>query len=390
MARPRKFTKTLTEQERCLLEGIAQSRTEEIRRVQRAKVLLLCASGQSNQSMASEVGLSTVSINKILKKWTTLGVQAALEDLPRAGRPKVIGIEARTWITSLACTIPDSLPDGPGTQLWTTTSLTRYVQTHCVRHGLPELQTVQPSTVWTVLNDRQIKPHRMKYYLVKKDPDFKIKAEKVLLLYKRVEWILQLTRDDTSQGRRADELCGEVFLSYDEKPGIQAVSNIAPDLPPTPKAGCVARDYEYRRLGTISLLAGIDLLSGEVTGIVRDTHGSSDFISFLQLVDGKYDNALKINVILDNHSVHRSKAVMDYLATKPGRFSFTFTPKHASWLNLIESFFSKLAKQALRGLRVKSKDDLKARIEKWLEQTNDDRVVYRWKWKLEDIESAFN
>jgi transposase len=389
MARPRKFTKELTAEELSLLQGISQSRTEELRRVQRAKVMLLCSQGRSNQEISAQVGLSNVSISKILKKWITFGVKAALEDLPRGGRPKVIGIEARTWIVSLACTIPDTLPDGPRTQLWTVTSLTHYIQTHCGKQMLPELQNIQPSTVWSVLNDRQIKPHRMKYYLVRKDPEFKEKAEKVLLLYKRVEWILQMTRNEVAQGERPDELCGEVFLSYDEKPGTQAVSNIAPDLPATAATGCVARDYEYRRLGTMSLLAGIDLLNGEVTGIVRDTHGAPDFISFLQLLDEKYEKSLKINIILDNHSVHRSKAVMQYLTTKPERFAFTFTPKHASWLNLIESFFSKLAKQALRGLRVKSKDDLRDRIEKWLEATNNDRVVYRWKWKLEDIESAF-
>ena len=111
---------------------------------------------------------------------------------------------------------------------------------------------------------------------------------------------------------------------------------------------------------------------------------------FLKELDSKYDEQLKINIILDNHSVHRSKTVMDYLATKrKDRFVFTFTPTHASWLNLIESFFSKLAKQALRGLRVKSKADLVSRIEEWLKRTNEERVVYRWKWKLEDIESAF-
>ena len=116
----------------------------------------------------------------------------------------------------------------------------------------------------------------------------------------------------------------------------------------------------------------------------------NDFIDFLKELDSKYDEQLKINIILDNHSVHRSKTVMDYLATKrKDRFVFTFTPTHASWLNLVESFFSKLAKQALRGLRVKSKADLVSRIEEWLKRTNEERVVYRWKWKLEDIESAF-
>ena len=98
MARPRKFTKELTAEELSLLQGISLSRTEELRRVQRAKVMLLCSQGRSNQEISAQVGLSNVSISKILKKWITFGVAAALEDLPRGGRPKVIGIEARTWI----------------------------------------------------------------------------------------------------------------------------------------------------------------------------------------------------------------------------------------------------------------------------------------------------
>ena len=186
---------------------------------------------------------------------------------------------------------------------------------HCLKQQLPELEGVQESTVWSILNERDIKPHRMSYYLVRKDPEFKVKAEKVLLLYKRVEWILQMTRHEVAAESRPDELCGEVFVSYDEKPGIQAIGHTAPDKAPTLQHGYVSRDYEYRRLGTVSLLAGIDLLTGEVTGLVRDSHKSDDFIDFLKELDSKYDEQLKINIILDNHSVHRSKTVMDYLAT---------------------------------------------------------------------------
>lgn len=388
--RPRKFTKELTTDERTMLETIAHSRTEEKRRVERAEVILGCAAGMSNVAIAEKLHISKPTVVKILKKWTMFGVNSALEDLQRTGRPAKIRIEAKAWVISLACTKPEDIPGAPMTLQWTISALTKYVRSNCLKQQLPELEGVQESTVWSILNERDIKPHRMSYYLVRKDPEFKVKAEKVLLLYKRVEWILQMTRQEVAAESRPDELCGEVFVSYDEKPGIQAIGNIAPDKAPTLQHGYVSRDYEYRRLGTVSLLAGIDLLTGEVTGLVRDSHKSDDFIDFLKELDSKYDEQLKINIILDNHSVHRSKTVMDYLATKrKDRFVFTFTPTHASWLNLVESFFSKLAKQALRGLRVKSKADLVTRIEEWLKRTNEERVVYRWKWKLEDIESAF-
>ena len=152
----------------------------------------------------------------------------------------------------------------------------------------------------------------------------------------------------------------------------------------------MSRDYEYRRDGTISVLAGIDLLSGEVIGLVRDRHTSSDFIEFLKEVVQRYPQDLKINLILDNHTVHKSTETMLYLATlRENRFNFIWTPKHGSWLNLVESFFSKMARQALRNLRVKSKADLVKRIEDWFDEVNSEPVVFRWSWNLEDIEHAF-
>lgn len=388
--RPQKFNLTFTAEERKKLENIANSRTCQVRHQQRAKILLLRSSGNSYDAIARTVGVSAPTITKIVKKCFAYGLDAALEDLERTGRPDSISREAKVWIVSLACQIPETVPDAPRTQQWTISQLVAFVRKHCSAKGFPELQGVQRSTVWSILNDRTIKPHRMRYYLVRKDAEFEEKAKNVLLVYKRIEWILQWTRDQVGEGYRVDELCGEAFLSYDEKPGIQAIANIAKDLPATERHGCISRDYEYRRMGTVSVLAGIDLLTGEVIGIVRDQHKSAEFIEFLKKADERYASELTINIILDNHSVHRSKETMEYLATlRQGRFNFIFTPTHASWLNLVECFFSKLTRQALRNLRVKSKEDLVKRIEAWLEETNNEKVVFRWKWNLEDIENAF-
>jgi transposase len=175
-------------------------------------------------------------------------------------------------------------------------------------------------------------------------------------------------------------------LSYDEKPGIQAIQNTAPDLPPEPgKHSAVGRDYEYVRHGTLSLLAGIDLVSGEVLGLVRKRHRSAEFIEFLKLADGHYPAGARIRIVLDNHSAHISKETRAFLGTLPNRFEFTFTPKHGSWLNLIESFFGKMARTLLRGIRVASAAELKARIELYLQEVNEMPVVYRWKYKLETL-----
>jgi transposase len=140
------------------------------------------------------------------------------------------------------------------------------------------------------------------------------------------------------------------IVSYDEKPGIQALATTAPDLPPEPgRHATFARDHEYKRNGTVSLLAGIDLLTGQVHALVKDRHRSREFIEFLKLLDAAYPVHTAIKLILDNHSAHISNETKTWLAEQPvGRFEFTFTPTHGSWLNLIEGFFSKLTRSVLR------------------------------------------
>jgi transposase len=175
-------------------------------------------------------------------------------------------------------------------------------------------------------------------------------------------------------------------LSYDEKPGIQAIATTSEDLPPDENHKTFSRDYEYKRLGTISLLAGIDLQTGEAISLIRETHNSKDYIDFLKILDEKYPKQDKIRLVLDNLKVHTSEETKKYLATVPGRFEFVFTPKHGSWLNLVEGFFSKLTRQSLKGIRVKTKDELIQRIYKYFDEVNAEPVVYHWKYKLDEID----
>jgi transposase len=175
-------------------------------------------------------------------------------------------------------------------------------------------------------------------------------------------------------------------LSYDEKPGIQALSTTGPDLMPRLENGCIMRDAEYKRLGTVSLLAAIDLLNGKATALVSDTHKSSDYIEFLKKLDETYAKDQTLRIILDNHIIHKSKETNEYLkSVREGRFMFVYTPKHGSWLNLIESFFGKMTRQMLRGIRVSSKEELIQRIYQYFDEINKTPVVFRWKYKLDDI-----
>ena len=149
------------------------------------------------------------------------------------------------------------------------------------------------------------------------------------------------------------------------------------------------RDAEYRRLGTLSLLAGIDLLTGEAIPYVRETHKSSDFIELLKKLDARYPEGDIISIVCNNHSAHKSKETRNYLATRPeGRFVFVFTPKHESWLNMIESFFSKMTKQMLKGIRVELKEKLERRIYLYFEEVNREPVVYHWTYNMDEISIA--
>ena len=372
MARTRARQVVLDDKQRNELEHISRSRTDEARRVQRAKILLMASDGDGDNKIAEAVGLNKNSVRNTIAKFFELGMAAALGDLARPGRPALIGDGAKTWVKGQACTKPKDL--GYAQEMWTSRSLAVHIKARCKDAGFPELEKVSSSKIWTILDEDDLKPWRMSYYLERRDEDFDDKMNDVLMVYKEVELELE-----------GDEESGVVYVSFDEKPGIQAIANVALDLPPRKGNGTLARDYEYKRLGTVSLLAGLDLITGEVVPLVRDTHKSSDFIDFLKLVDKKYTDARHIKVVLDNHTAHTSKETRKYLEGVPGRFEFIFTPKHGSWLNLVESFFGKLARVCLKGIRVATKAELVERIYGYINEVNNVPVVYHWKYKMDEV-----
>jgi len=372
MARPKMNPVILTPNEVVELQKIVRTQTAKARTVQRAKILLFSSEGMSNIAIAEKLDLNRRSVYNCIMKFTAAGKDAALDDLARAGRPGIITNEEKTWITSIACQKPVSF--GYAQELWTMSKLQNQIQAGCEKAGYPGLQEIAKSTIWQILNEAEIKPHKIKYYLEKRDPEFQKKMNDVLVVYKQLELQFETEEDN-----------GMVTLSYDEKPGIQAVGNTTEDLLPTKEYGFIGRDSDYKRHGTVSLLAGMDLYTGEIIPLIRNSHKSVDFIDFLKILDEKYDKDLKIRIVLDNHTSHTSKETMRYLAEHPGRFDFIFTPKHGSWLNLIECFFSKMARAFLRGIRVKSIDELVIRIYKYIQEVNEEPVVFRWKYKMDEI-----
>jgi len=360
------------------LTTISRSRTEPAARVQRAQILLAYAAGESVSAIARRLGTNRPKVERCLDKALQFGALAALDDLPRPGKPPTITPEARAWVISLACQKPKDL--GYSYELWTTELLSRHVREHCLAQGHPSLSGLARGTVSKILAKAALQPHKISYYLERRDPEFEPKMAQVLHVYKQVE----LLREQAAEGPAL-----VAYLSYDEKPGLQALGNLAPALGPVPgEHPCLSRDHQYVRYGTMTLMAGIDLLSGQIHGQVKERHRSREFVEFLQQVDAHYPQQTLLRIILDNHSAHTSTETRTYLATVPNRFEFIFTPRHGSWLNLIEGFFAKMAKTVLRGLRVNSKAELVERLERYLEEINQAPVVHRWQYGLDNIAVA--
>src|SRR6266849_2127493 len=327
------------------LVSMTRSRTEPASRVERARMLLAYREDPSFFAVGHALGVHHQTVQRCVERALAYGPMAALDDRPRSGKEPTITAESKAWLASLAC-------------------FSKLVQ----------------GTVCKILNEQEVKPHKVRYYLERRDPEFKKKMAEVLCVYREVKII-----KETAAAAKQKPGDAVAIVSYDEKPGIQAIATTAPDLPP--EAGLhatFARDHEYKRHGTVSLLAGIDLLTGKVHALVKDRHRSCEFIEFLKLLDTAYPAHTAIKLILDNHSAHISKETKAWLADQPaGRFEFTFTPKHGSWLNLVEGFFSKLARSVLRHIRVASKQELKDRIMAAMEHFNHDPVVHTWSYKLD-------
>ena len=333
----RKTYLPLSDEDRDYLKSLSKKRTIQAQVVDRARILLYKADGMTFQEIADKLAISTATVRLCVSKFNKGGLDAALFDVQRPGRPSEITDDAKAWMLSIACQRPAEL--GYAQELWTLTSLHKYIQKHAKEVGYPRLSTVTKPYIQKFLKEQNIKPFKIKYYCEKRDPDFESKMHEVLLVYKQIE------------------------MQFDEN-----------------------GDAEYKRLGTLSLLAGIDLLTGEAIPLVSETHKSSDFIEFLKILDRKYPSQDTIRIILDNHSAHTSKETRRFLDTMPkGRFKFVFTPKHGSWLNMIESFFSKMTRQMLRGIRVNTKQELEERIYKYFDEANREPVVYHWKYKMNEI-----
>jgi transposase len=368
---------TIGDEDLSRLVAIARSRTEPASRVERAQMLLAYRDDPSFFAVGRVLGVHHQTVQRCVERAVAYGPLAALDDRARPGKEPTITAEAKTWLVDLACRKAKEL--GYPHELWTTRLLARHARERGPAAGHDCLANLAQGTVCKILNTHQVKPHKVRYYLERRDAEFEEKMAEVLCVYREVALLKKAAAASKKPSKAV------AVVSYDEKPGIQAIATTAPDLPPKPGVHATfARDYEYKRHGTLSLLAGIDLLTGKVHALVKDRHRSREFVEFLKLLDAAYPAHTAIKLVLDNHSAHISKETKTWLAAQPaGRFEFTFTPKHGSWLNLIEGFFSKLARSVLRHIRVASKQELKERIMAAIEDVNRHPVVHTWSYKLD-------
>ena len=236
-------TITLTEDQRSYLELQTRARTIQAQTVCRARILLLRADGVSIDDIADKVGINRCSVMLCLNKFKEGGVENALFDAPGRGRNAEITDDEKAWIINIACQKPVDL--GYSAEVWTRALLTKHINKFAEAAGHTRLSTISQSKVRTILEEADIKPNKITYYCENRDPDFDQKMHNVLLVYKQLS--LQFDENGQLIPFREDDQVVHV-LSYDEKPGIQAIGNTVADKNPTEKHGFIARDSEYKRL----------------------------------------------------------------------------------------------------------------------------------------------
>jgi len=339
-------------------------------------MLLAYRDNPSFFAVGQRLGVHHQTVQRCVERAAAEGALTALDERPRPGKEPVITPEANAWLVSLAC---DKAKDHGYRK-----SCGRRDCWLAMRASTDRGSDMNVSPIWCRARcasfSARKKASRRRLYLERRDAEFEQKMAELLCVYREV----QVLKKAAAKSKKPSKPVAVV--SYDEEPGIQAIATTAPDLPPVSGAHATfSRDHECKRHGTLSLLAGIDLLTRKVNALVKDRHRSREFVEFLKLLDAAYPTKTAIKLILDNHSAHISQETKTWLDTQPaGRFEFTFTSKPGSWLNLIDGFFSKFARSVLRHIRVTSKHELKERIMAGIDDVNCHPVVHTWSHKLAD------
>ena len=329
-----------------MLEVLSVSRTSPHREVQRARALLLAAGGVANTQIASRVGVTPVTVRSWRARFEVQGLTKFAKVAPGRGRKSRIPQEVVDKIVDLT---QNSTPEGE--THWSTRTMARRVG-------------VSKDTVQRVWAARGLKPHLVKTFKLSNDPRFEEKLIDVVGLY-------------LNPPEQAIVLC------MDEKSSVQALDRTQPSLPMV-KGRAATMTHDYKRHGTTTLFAALDVLTGKVIGSCLPKHRHSEFLKFLKVIDAEVPKDLDVHLILDNYSTHKHANVQAWLGKHP-RFQLHFTPTSSSWLNLVERWFRELTDKALRRGVFHSVPDLIAAIEAYLDAHNNDPKPFLWTATADDI-----
>jgi transposase len=345
MPNPRAVEVVLTAAEREQLEAWARRRKSAQALAQRSRIVLGAAAGKKNTEIAEALGIT----RGMVAKWRSRFASARLEGLvdePRPGRPRTISDEQveEVIVRTLETTPMDATH-------WSTRSMAAQV-------GLSQSAV---SRIWRAFG---LQPHRTESWKLSRDPQFVDKVRDVVGLY-------------LDPPERAVVLCVDV------KSQIQALDRTAPILPMLPGTPQRAT-HDYKRSGTSSLYAALDITTGKVVGSLHARHRAIEFKKFLQRLDREVPAALEVHLILDNASTHRTPAIQRWLAAHP-RFLLHFTPTSSSWLNLVERWFAELTTKKLRRGSHRSVRQLNTDIRDWIESWNDNPRPFVWTKTADEI-----
>jgi transposase len=321
----------------------------------RARIVLRADEGAMTGEIAKELSLAESTVSRwrgrIGRRGIGEDVCAALADAPRSGCPPTITAGARLELISVAC---DPLPDAAGLSGWTFDLLAEELP-------IRGIQPMSRSSVHRILTSNDVQPHRCQMWLHSPDPAFREKVDTIVPLY------LQCPP-------------GSVVLSFDEKTGMQAIERKHPDRPA--RIGRLARhEFEYIRHGTQSLLATLNVHTGEVIADCGPTRTAEDLERHMERVAAYYPD-VKVHIVLDNLNIHKGERWVRFNARHGGRFHFHYTPLHASWVNQIEIFFSVLARRSLRRKSFRSTQELRSHVLAFIARWNErDKKPFRWTFR---------
>ena len=324
---------------RVRLDAIVADRNSPQKHVWRARIVLLTGAGVGTAEIMRTAGVSKTAVWRWQERFMDEGVDGLLRDKTRPARIAPLGAAVADRVVAL------TLEDPPGeTTHWTAEAMARIVG-------------VSVSSVQRIWRSHGLQPHRMRQFKLSNDPRFAAKVRDIVGLY-------------------VDPPAHAIVLSVDEKSQIQALDRTQPGLP-MKKGRAGTMTHDYKRHGTTTLFAALNVLDGSVIGRCMQRHRHQEFIRFLNTVEAQVPAGKTIHAIVDNYATHKHPKVRAWLARHP-RWTFHFTPTSASWLNAVEGFFAKLTKRRLKRGVFKSIVDLQAAINRFLAETNGDPRPFTW------------